>query len=54
MHHMSIQAQAAVAKSSVIKGSGDMSLLLLKKWMPRRLYSAWCRIFGYTKESRCM
>lgn len=32
MHQMSIHTQAAVAKSSVITGSGYTSLLLLKEW----------------------
>lgn len=32
MHQMSIQAQAVVAKSSIIRSSGYTSLLLQKKW----------------------
>lgn len=32
MHQMSIQAQAAVAKSSALNGSGYTSLLFLKEW----------------------
>lgn len=56
MHQMSIQAQAAVPKSSVIKGSGYTSLLLLKEWQEdaQETILSLVQDIWYIKEIRCM